>query len=546
MGRRTLLFIGALFSSPFLFAVSGPSIAFRRGDVNSDGVVDISDPITVLSSLFQDPDRRIPCLEAADANGDRELDISDGLYLLSFLFLGTAPPPPPFEECGVDPGDSGLGCEEFSGCIPVLDPGWIVRREGPTVGSDFPVGLALDGEGNIVVSFTEPFGGGTAFGVTKYAPDGGERWHSSYQQYPGAMAVPWAMALDGAGNIIVTGQRASGPLTPNTRFESTTVKFDPSGNLVWEVPLEFDQARAFGLGLDGQGNTWIAAAELRSRVQPDAFLTVKYDPEGKELWAAPFALSTLLQTAQAWGMISVDRSGRASVVVNEIFYDCGSRSTILRYGPEGGLRWSIAREPLCSSFQISDLMADGSGSTLATGAETTPGDGHALRTFKYDAEGHESWSGNSSGRPSEGVLLKLRADASGNSYVTGVDYVEGRRDSDFIVAKHDPDGKVLWTSRYDGLARGDDSGEDLALDQKGNVVAAGYSESAAGGRDFLTLIYDAEGHLARSARYNGPENRSDEAHAILIDPTGSIYVAGTSSGLDRRVDLVLIKYLSPR
>jgi hypothetical protein len=104
---------------------------FHRGDANGDGIVDVSDGICVLFTLFLSGGCPGPagggsienCLDAADANDDGALDCSDPIFLLGWLFLGTTPPPfpgPPPAQCGPDtdgPGTPGdLGCETYSRC----------------------------------------------------------------------------------------------------------------------------------------------------------------------------------------------------------------------------------------------------------------------------------------------------------------------------------------------------------------------------------------------------------------------------------------------
>ncbi|MBN1444008.1 MAG: FG-GAP repeat protein [Planctomycetes bacterium] len=92
----------------------GPPVdaAFVRGDANGDGAIDISDPISVLISLFASG--KVPeCLDAADSNDDDAIDLSDGVFLLNYLFAFGLPPPPPFPECG---WDGSLGCELYLHC----------------------------------------------------------------------------------------------------------------------------------------------------------------------------------------------------------------------------------------------------------------------------------------------------------------------------------------------------------------------------------------------------------------------------------------------
>jgi len=101
-----------------------PETNFFRGDVDSNGTLDISDAVRVLNFLFQGGDQP-GCLETADTNNDADINLTDAVYLLTYLFLGGAVPPPPgtpdFDNaCGPDPDPEGsagaLGCETYTGC----------------------------------------------------------------------------------------------------------------------------------------------------------------------------------------------------------------------------------------------------------------------------------------------------------------------------------------------------------------------------------------------------------------------------------------------
>lgn len=93
---------------------------FRRGDVDQDGRLDLSDGMAVFGFLFLGDDAP-RCLDASDSNDDGHLDVADGIFVLSYLFLGTPPPPapgPPPGECGRDPTPEAapLDCERYLGC----------------------------------------------------------------------------------------------------------------------------------------------------------------------------------------------------------------------------------------------------------------------------------------------------------------------------------------------------------------------------------------------------------------------------------------------
>lgn len=93
-----------------------PQIEFRRGDVNGDGSLDISDPISNLS--FQFIGNFEPgCEDALDTDGSDTIDVSDPVFNLTYLFTGGAAPPAPGPlSCGPDPTDDGLTCDSYTSC----------------------------------------------------------------------------------------------------------------------------------------------------------------------------------------------------------------------------------------------------------------------------------------------------------------------------------------------------------------------------------------------------------------------------------------------
>ena len=97
---------------------------FSRGDVDSSGLIDLTDAVQILNYLFQGG-ARPGCMETADVNNDTEVNLTDSVFLLTYLFLGGEPPttpgPPGFGGgCGSDPdavdSPGNLGCEIYSGC----------------------------------------------------------------------------------------------------------------------------------------------------------------------------------------------------------------------------------------------------------------------------------------------------------------------------------------------------------------------------------------------------------------------------------------------
>jgi hypothetical protein len=124
------------------FAESGPppmGPRFRRGDHDGSGLVDITDPLNLLSFLFLGQTPPI-CQDASDGDNSAALDISDALNVLGFLFLGSFPlndTPPGPNTCGLDPnmpvdpdGPGGfpeqpatsLGCDMYPSAVGTACP----------------------------------------------------------------------------------------------------------------------------------------------------------------------------------------------------------------------------------------------------------------------------------------------------------------------------------------------------------------------------------------------------------------------------------------
>ena len=89
---------------------------FRRGDVDQDGDVTISDAQAIVSYLFQHGDTPA-CRKSSDANDNGETTVTDAVEILSYLFRGGDTLPAPFAQCGRDGTDDQLSCETFVPCL---------------------------------------------------------------------------------------------------------------------------------------------------------------------------------------------------------------------------------------------------------------------------------------------------------------------------------------------------------------------------------------------------------------------------------------------
>ena len=98
-----------------LYIIFGPygDKEFIRGDANRDGLIDISDAVTILTYLFLGGEKPL-CIDALDTDDSGLLDITDAIYLLSFLYTGGPAPRDPFPGPGRDPTQDVQNCLGFN------------------------------------------------------------------------------------------------------------------------------------------------------------------------------------------------------------------------------------------------------------------------------------------------------------------------------------------------------------------------------------------------------------------------------------------------
>ena len=104
---------------------------------------------------------------------------------------------------------------------------------------------------------------------------------------------------------------------------------------------------------------------------------------------------------------------------------------------------------------------------------------------------------------------------------------------------------TAWVRRYNGPGNGGDEANAIAVDDSGSVYVTGKSWGSGTGNDYATIKYLPNGDTAWVRRYNGPANSGDLAHAIAVDDSGNAYVTGISAQAalpEWEEDYITIKY----
>jgi hypothetical protein len=439
---------------------------------------------------------------------------------------------------------------------------WVARYSsyaGSNYG-DYPYDVAVDALGNVYVT-GRSWGGdtGSDYIAVKYDSNGNEVWVSRYDGPASSEDTPEAIAVDVSGNVYVTGYSSGegrpaeggGPYT----YDYATVKYGADGTQLWVARYNgpgdsWDMAKA--VALDGSGNVYVTGTSYRGgdAVEPCAteYATIKYDGDGNQLWVARY--HGPVAGSDGVAAVAVDADGYVYVTGNSAGRQCeqvvaGSTCAIydyatIKYDANGNEVWVARYSDLSGgSSWASALALDRSGNVYVTGSRQGSGLDDYL-TVKYSAAGKELWVACHDGPASRRDSARdIALDIWGNVYVTGSVTSDdgGASHADWATVKYDTNGNELWVRDYDSPRTADgialtDEAYAIAVDGFGNAYVTGdgtFGDRGHFDSDSLTIKYDANGTRVWVACYNGPKSGGDSTRAIALDDKGNVYVVGHSA-----------------
>jgi hypothetical protein len=338
----------------------------------------------------------------------------------------------------------------------------------------FGVAVVVDGNSNSYVTGPSLQDAAHNFNhdivLVKYNAAGAQVWAREFDETGDATFgsdVPFWLALDPAGNVIVTGKS----FLDGSGIRFVTLKYDPNGNLLWKARYQggFESRR---VATDAAGNVYVAGTTGSNSAN---FVTVKYDPNGNLLWARIYnGPSNFLDDLKS---LAVTPGGKVAVT---------GRSA-------GGV----------TTFDVATIL--------------------------YDTNGNELWVRRFDGATQQDAGNDVAFGPAGEVYVGGYTVLTGLTDT--LLLKYSPAGDLQWVKTHNGADDNSDAIARIALDSQGNVLATGYIQPASFYSDIGTLKYDPNGNLLWLRLYDGPIANDEEIpRALAIGPGNSVYVTGYQEG----------------
>jgi len=413
---------------------------------------------------------------------------------------------------------------------------WVQRFNGSGNHSDQPVAIAVDGSGNVIVTgFSYGNSSGYDYATIKYSNRGVALWTNRYTGIGSSEDKPTAMAVDSNDDVVVTGWLGTG-----SGSSYATIKYSGAGVPLWtnryNSPWSWaDWAAA--IAVDHFDNVFVTgrsgAEDFYLYFRYD-YATIKYSSTGVPLWTNCFNGPANGQDyATAAGV-----DGTGSVFVTGYSAIGGSLNyATIKYSGEGMPLWT---NRYGQSAVARDLAVDGNGSVFVTGYSS--GSEVDYATIAYSNTGEPLWTNRYNGpenRDDRATAVVL--DTAGNVFVTGRSYSFNSAD-DYVTVKYSSTGVPLWTNRYSWPGNSPDDANALAVDNSGNVCVTGYSRGDGDSHDIATIKYSGAGVPLWTNRYDGPGNGDDRASALAVDGSGNVYVTGYSIGGGTDYDYVTIRY----
>lgn len=274
-----------------------------------------------------------------------------------------------------------------------------------------PSAIALDPDGNIYVTgtkwVTSPSFHEVAY-TKKYNADFTIQAIATFNSFNSSAN---ALAVNTSG-VYVTGTTTE---SAGSGINIVTIKYNASLGSPINVRQYSGSANynseAFDIALDGSGNVFVTGQSTDGS-SPGAlnsiYTTIKYNAALEEQWVRKYDESSNLESGRK---IVVDISGNIGVTGNS-----GEDVVTIKYANDGTQQWAKKYD---GPAQANDIATDAFGNFYVTGWGID--DGRDIITFKYDAAGNEPWRivFTSPNSPSDDVAEAMVVDGSGNVYVTG-------------------------------------------------------------------------------------------------------------------------------
>lgn len=400
---------------------------------------------------------------------------------------------------------------------------WIATYNGTDNLDDSPSSIAVDNQGNVYITGTankdynnQVFSGD--YCTIKYNASGQQQWVKVYSGNVMGRDIPFKIAVDGTGNVYVTGQS----YIDNQRSDDiVTIKYAPDGTQLWLAVHDGtgtnpEQDAGRDMVLDAQGNVYVFGHSTRLTTGYDLCL-LKYNTTGALQFIAHYT-GTDNSITEYGVAITLDNNGNIYTIG-----DLGANIAVLKYSPAGSQLWVYKYEMPYFSKAM-DITVDAGGNVFFCGSMGITG-----FVAKLNGSGALMWNKIITGTGGNEIVNELMVDQYGDVYITGK--VAAGSYFDLLAEKINTGSTTQWRATHNGSGNYNDFGNAIGMDGSGNVYVTGGS-NVAGFNNMCTIKF-APGTIGIINTSNEtPDNFSlSQNYPNPFNPTTKIRfnISGTSA-----------------
>lgn len=395
--------------------------------------------------------------------------------------------------------------------------------------------------------------------------DPGLTWHT----FQGSSAEDQgaAIAVDGAGNIYITGDSAaSWGANPkrlhNGLKDAFVAKLNSDGQLQWHTFLggvADDAGQA--IGVDQAGNVYVAGNSLvswqGSSPPVDGFsgfldiFVAKLNSSGVLQWNTFYGEP---DSANAAGGLVLDSNGNiylAGSTVPEFFTSLESDAFVARFNNNGALLWTTPMQGAAGTkVNGTSVVLNEAGGTIYVGGESNVTWGTPLHSFsgtvdtfvaKLDRDDGQLIWHTFLGSSAADSMGDVAIDDEGEVYVAGLSFGPWTGsppvhpysgNADVFVAKVAGGNGALGWHTFMGSSAGTDLAYSLGVDENQNLYVSGQSNADWPGLAVNPYLDGVEAFVARLNR-NGVRqwhtfvgHTNESGNSLAIDGDNNLYITG--------------------